>query len=75
MSRYLPQVHFGHVGAKPKNWRDSQLKELDDDSELLETPPDVLAMLGFDPKDIDMIEQRKNALKHKGSLKPISHKD
>jgi hypothetical protein len=51
----LPDVHFGKVEAKPIDWRD--IKELDreapdDDAELPETPPDVTAMLGFDPKDL-----------------------
>jgi hypothetical protein len=50
----LPDVSFGEAGAKPKiDWRKSpELEdERDDDEELAETPPDVVALLGFDPLD------------------------
>jgi len=46
---WLPQAHFGYVGAPvPAPAADP---EPDPDDELLpETPPDVVAQLGFDPR-------------------------
>lgn len=55
----LPQVHFGKVGKQPKAWRDEKIREIDDDDELKTTPPEVLKMLGFDPKEISEIKKRK----------------
>ena len=49
----MPALHFGPVGSKhvPKNlWGDSP-DDRDDDAVLAKTPPDVVAMLGFDPLD------------------------
>ena len=49
MSR-LPDVHFGRVHEKPRDWREELKNESDDDDEeLSRTPPDVVALLGFDP--------------------------
>lgn len=47
----FPQAYVGHVGGALPDWRDAAFaeEEKDDDDELQETPPDVLAMLGFDP--------------------------
>lgn len=49
----LPEVHFGEVTNTPVDWRKAaqagEVANLDDDVELAETPPDVIAMLGFDP--------------------------
>ena len=49
----LPDAHFGSPTAKPLDWRDEEFEDdaPDDDAELEETPPDVVAMLGFDPLD------------------------
>lgn len=49
----LPEVHFGKVGASPIDWRKMPDEDADDDAELAKTPPDVVAILGFDPKDAD----------------------
>lgn len=35
------------------DWREENEDEDSDDEELDETPPDVVAMLGFDPKEED----------------------
>jgi hypothetical protein len=48
------EVHFGSVNAPLPDWRqnDALLDEQDpDDQEMKETPPDVVSILGFDPKD------------------------
>ena len=49
----LPDVHFGPPSKKPLDWRDEKFDDdaPDDDAELPETSPDVLALLGFDPLD------------------------
>jgi hypothetical protein len=47
----LTQVYYGEVGneAEPStdDWEDP------DDDELEETPPDVVELLGLDPKDLE----------------------
>jgi hypothetical protein len=48
----LPQVHFGSVQSKPLDWREVEDIPDSDDEELAETPSDVIAMLGFDPKEL-----------------------
>jgi hypothetical protein len=51
----LPDVTYG--GKPPPDWRKAEQDETpDDDEDLAETPPDVVAMLGFDPKDLDETE-------------------
>jgi hypothetical protein len=45
----LPDVHFGRVGEKPVDWRAG----IEEDDEEGVTPPDVVAMLGFDPAKQD----------------------
>ena len=48
------EVHFGSVGNPLPNWRenDSLKDETDpDDEEMEKTPPDVIAIIGFDPKE------------------------
>jgi len=43
-------IHFGDVDNPLPDWRKEGINEIDsDDEELSETPPDVIAMLGFDP--------------------------
>jgi uncharacterized protein len=49
----LPDVHFGTAIARETNWRDQSDNDNDDDEELAETTPDVVAMLGFDPAKED----------------------
>lgn len=49
----LPEAHWGYVGKPRLNWRDVEIDEgPDEDDESAPTPPDVIAMLGFDPKEI-----------------------
>jgi hypothetical protein len=43
----FPDAHFGAVDAPLPDWR--KIDDPDPDDELIETPPDVIAMLGFDP--------------------------
>ena len=44
----FPDAHFGSADAKPVDWR--KVPDLDpDDTQLPETPRDVVMMLGFDP--------------------------
>lgn len=58
----LPVTHFGKVGKKSKEWREAQIDEIDDDdSELDETPVDVLKMLGFDPAEVRTITKHKKS--------------
>ena len=48
----IPQVHFGTVNVLPLDWRSLPEDEtLDDDSELPQTSPEVIGILGFDPKE------------------------
>ena len=50
MPALLPDVYYGEAGTAAPDWRGSS-KDIgpDDDAELLETPPDVVELLGFDP--------------------------
>jgi hypothetical protein len=43
----FPYAHFGRVDKKPVDWR--KVPDPDPDDEQIVTPPDVVAMLGFDP--------------------------
>lgn len=43
----LPDAYFGSVDAPAPNWR--HVPDVDPDDEQIETPPDVVKMLGFDP--------------------------
>ena len=46
----LPDVHFGDVDSAPVDWRNAPDDNTpDDDEELAKTPPEVIAILGFDP--------------------------
>ena len=42
-----PQVHFASFGGKNTDWRSSPDEDPDDTQ--IETPADVVMMLGFDP--------------------------
>lgn len=44
-------VYFGGVDLALPDWREEEEEEDADDEELEETPPDVVAVLGFDPKE------------------------
>lgn len=46
----LPKVHFGKANHKEMDWTKHHSDDNADDDELEETPKDVKAMLGFDPK-------------------------
>lgn len=48
--RSLPDARFGDIEKPPVDWRKRPVVEPDDDAELPVTPPDVIAILGFDPK-------------------------
>lgn len=43
----LPVTHFVGGGEKPVDWRKAD--DIDPDDEEIETPLDVVMMLGFDP--------------------------
>jgi hypothetical protein len=43
----FPDAHFGSADSKPADWRKTD--DPDPDDEQIETPPDVVKMLGFDP--------------------------
>jgi hypothetical protein len=45
----LPDAYFGPVGKQPHDWRKQPDIGSDDDADLAVTPPDVVALLGFDP--------------------------
>ena len=45
-------VYFGDMKSALVNWRDEFDPEDVDDEELDTTPPEVVGMLGFDPKDL-----------------------
>jgi hypothetical protein len=48
----LPHVHFGKANHTPMNWEEHESDDDADDNEMDETPKDVKAMLGFDPKKV-----------------------
>lgn len=43
----LPEAHFGSTEQPRVDWR--KAPDSDPDDELIETPKDVVMMLGFDP--------------------------
>jgi len=48
----FPNAFFGSASKPPPDWRGSEDFDPDDD-DMDETPPDVVSMLGFDPKEFD----------------------
>ena len=48
----LPDAHFGSADAPRVDWRKAPDDD-DPDDEEIETPPDVIKMLGFDPAKED----------------------
>jgi hypothetical protein len=50
---WMPDIHFGYVGA-PRVAPISDEDDPDPDDEEMEvSPPSVVAMLGFDPKELN----------------------
>jgi hypothetical protein len=56
----LPKVHIGSVkkSSERQNWRKSKV-EVDPDDDEMDTPSDVIKMLGFDPKRKSKARNRK----------------
>ena len=51
MTALLPDVYYGEAGTSAPDWRKGAVDiGPDDDAELAETPPDVVKLLGFDPR-------------------------
>lgn len=50
----LPEIRFGGDVPLP-DWRERPDRDddADDDAELVETPPDVVGLLGFDPLSVE----------------------
>ena len=69
---HLPIVHFVNLSGKKQMSRPEEDGENDNDEELKHTPSDVLAILGFDPLQEELI--RKFLPKHpdKASLEDIA---
>lgn len=53
-AKWLPDVHFGETNAPLPEPESTTGK--DDDEQLATTPLDVVAMLGFDPLELDQEE-------------------
>jgi hypothetical protein len=54
INNQLPEVHYGAADSPPPDLRmikPTIFDLLDNDEELVVTPPDVVALLGFDPKE------------------------
>jgi hypothetical protein len=47
----LPDAHFGRFSTQRTDWRKAD-PDVDPDDEEIETPPDVVMMLGFDPAEV-----------------------
>jgi len=54
IDQMIPEVHFGGVSGELVDWRSelADLGEFDDDKLLDVTSPDVVGMLGFDPREL-----------------------
>lgn len=52
----LPDIHFGAIDAPLPEFDELTDNSADDDEELAETPSDVVALLGFDPLEVDLQE-------------------
>lgn len=46
----IPEIHIGPVEEIPIDWRSMPEEDDPDDEELAETQPEIVAVLGFDPK-------------------------
>lgn len=55
---WISGIHFGAVDAPLPDYRKADDPDPDDE-ELAETPPDVTAMLGFDPKELNSAPEPK----------------
>ena len=50
----LPDVHYGKVTEAPLDWREYEDVDTDDTDEVqAKTDPGVVAMLGFDPLELE----------------------
>ena len=49
--KQIPQIQIGPVGTPAINWRLQPVEDDPDDEELEETPPEIVAVLGFAPKN------------------------
>lgn len=49
----MSDVYFGGVDDNLIDWRNMPDAPDPDDGELLETPEDIVRILGFDPKEFD----------------------
>lgn len=72
MKDELPAVHFGSADKPPADWRDEPDDD-DPDDELVETPPDVVAMLGFDPVELEGADAAADAPKVKAGREVHVH--
>ena len=61
MKPTLPDVHFGGAEKPLPDWRDEEFADINDmdDDEEIETPEDVIEMLGFDPAEDDELAEDK----------------
>ena len=48
----LIDARWGTADTPLPDWRNAEDDDRDDDEEFADTPPDVIAMLGFDPKEL-----------------------
>ncbi len=57
----MPDVHFGDAEKPLPDWRDEEFADINDvdDDEEIETPDDVIDMLGFDPAEADELAEDK----------------
>lgn len=49
MNKKFPDARFGTAETPLPKWRDEPDEDDPDDDDEIETPPDVIEMLGFDP--------------------------
>lgn len=68
----LPAVHFGGANAAPSDWR-NEPDAPDADDDVIETPPDVAAMLGFDPVELEGVDASADAPKVKAGREVHVH--
>jgi hypothetical protein len=52
MAEEMPYIYFGSVTTELFDWRSVPDEPDPDDEELEVTPSDVIAILGFDPKEL-----------------------
>ena len=57
MTDKFPNVRFGD--KPPVDWRDEDFDDIDPDDEQIETPEDVIELLGFDPAEDELAEDEE----------------